>query len=495
MIGPPPGSSSAAAASSNPPPPSSYAAAARGDVAGGGDGDNGGWRRGGARSSARDVASAERGTAAVAGNDNDDGAVASAATLSGNRRSRAGFPLQRPRGAASSSRERHRHDDDAARRRDRIDPADDDDDDEGAPPAALRLDGPLPGSAQDAATRPKHQRRFSGERRGRRGKAKTDDEADSRGGGEVDATTRTAAERQFFQQLRKERGLELYPVEGDGNCLFRAIALQVYGDEHMHGEVRERILDFMEREEDHFRNFVVADEDTEEDDQDDDENGAYHDQRNKHKPNNHKRNPDDHHHVETFQQYIARKRQNGVHGNHPEIQAASELYNRTVQVYVPSRRTPAIEPINIFHHEYRNDTDPPIRLSYHDGNHYNAIVDPNLPTAGVGLGLPGLEPGLADRMQVEKAKGESERTAVEMEEERVRWAVENSEREAEREERERVREVMKESLGFVVGAGVSGVGSSFEDEEEYDEDVEVKEALRQSALAMDNVSCGITLFV
>eukprot|EP00569_Conticribra_weissflogii_P020162 CAMPEP_0171432182 /NCGR_PEP_ID=MMETSP0881-20121228/7731_1 /TAXON_ID=67004 /ORGANISM="Thalassiosira weissflogii, Strain CCMP1336" /LENGTH=413 /DNA_ID=CAMNT_0011952597 /DNA_START=136 /DNA_END=1373 /DNA_ORIENTATION=+ len=407
LIGPPPGSSSAAAASSNPPPPppsSSYVAAARGDVAG--DGDDGGWRRGGTRSSARDVASAS----AAGSGDDDDGAVASAATLSGNRRSRAGFPLRRPHGAATSSR--FADDADAsyceaaatARGRDGIDPAEDDgdDDDDGRPPAApLRLDGPLPGSAQDVATRPKHHRRFSGERhhRGQRANAKKDD--DARGEGD---------EGRFLRQLRKERGLELYPVEGDGNCLFRAISLQVYGDENMHGEARKRILDFMEREEDHFRNFVVADDDAEEDDDDDDDDGAYRVRGNKRNPDD-ERNPDDNNRGETFQQYIARKRQNGVHGNHPEIQAASELYNRTVQVYVPSRRTPVIEPINIFHHEYRNDSDPPIRLSYHDGNHYNAIVDPNLPTAGVGLGLPGLEPGLADRMQVEKAKGESERSA------------------------------------------------------------------------------------
>ena len=65
------------------------------------------------------------------------------------------------------------------------------------------------------------------------------------------------------------------------------------------------------------------------------------------------------------------------------------------------------DPINIFHAEYKT-TDTPIRLSYHDGNHYNAVVNPLIPTAGLGLGLPGLEPGLADRLQVEKAKEESE---------------------------------------------------------------------------------------
>jgi OTU domain-containing protein 5 len=31
-------------------------------------------------------------------------------------------------------------------------------------------------------------------------------------------------------------------------------------------------------------------------------------------------------------------------------------------------------------------------------------VDPLLPTAGLGLGLPGLQPGLADRSQMQRAR-------------------------------------------------------------------------------------------
>jgi len=48
-----------------------------------------------------------------------------------------------------------------------------------------------------------------------------------------------------------------------------------------------------------------------------------------------------------------------------------------------------------------------MRLSYHHGNHYNSVIDPKNPSVGVGLGLPGLKPGLADQMQLEKAMAES----------------------------------------------------------------------------------------
>ena len=168
-----------------------------------------------------------------------------------------------------------------------------------------------------------------------------------------------------FVQALKKKGLEIVEQAGDGNCLFRAISLQVYGDPNMHAEVRARCMDFMAVNEEHFGEFVTG---------------------------------------ETFKEYIARKRLDGVHGNNPEIQAISELYNRPVQVFTPDRGG---SPINIFHKEY-GTADIPIRLSYHDGNHYNAVIDPIRPTAGLGLGLPGLQPGLADKQQVATAVMESD---------------------------------------------------------------------------------------
>lgn len=47
------------------------------------------------------------------------------------------------------------------------------------------------------------------------------------------------------------------------------------------------------------------------------------------------------------------------------------------------------EPINIFHGNYDTDL-PPIRLSYHHGNHYNSLVDPRRLTIGAGLGFSSL---------------------------------------------------------------------------------------------------------
>ena len=51
----------------------------------------------------------------------------------------------------------------------------------------------------------------------------------------------------LFERQLKQHGLELVEINGDGNCLFRAIALQVYGDVESHLDVRKRCMDFMVR--------------------------------------------------------------------------------------------------------------------------------------------------------------------------------------------------------------------------------------------------------
>jgi len=175
----------------------------------------------------------------------------------------------------------------------------------------------------------------------------------------------------FAHELKSKRGYIIKKMAEDGNCLFRSVADQVYGDAEMHDTVRERCMNYMVAERDHYSQFVTEDFDT----------------------------------------YIARKRQDRCFGNHVEIQAMGELYNRPIEIFTLDS-TDSTNPLNIFHNQYSTDS-LPIRLSYHNGNHYNSVVDPNMPSVGVGLGLPNLQPGLADKMQMDQAMKESENVQME----------------------------------------------------------------------------------
>jgi OTU domain-containing protein 5 len=115
--------------------------------------------------------------------------------------------------------------------------------------------------------------------------------------------------------------------------------------------------------------------------------------------------------TEDFDKYIQRKRSDHIHGNHIEMQAMSELFNRPIEVFHYSS-----EPINIFqgcHQADKIKENYPIRLSYHRNVHYNSIVDPFKATIGVGLGLPAFKPGLAEKNLMDNAIHISEQTEIE----------------------------------------------------------------------------------
>ncbi|KAJ6830759.1 OTU domain-containing protein 5 isoform X2 [Iris pallida] len=164
-------------------------------------------------------------------------------------------------------------------------------------------------------------------------------------------------ERMFELEIRRIKGLDVKRMTEDGNCLFRAVADQVYGDPEAYDMARQMCIDYMERERDHFSQFIT----------------------------------------EGFTSYCKRKRRDKVYGNNVEIQSFCEMYNRPIHIYCYST-----EPINIFHGSYNTDT-PPIRLSYHHGNHYNSLVDPRRLTIGAGLGFSTLRGTNVDKDQVKAA--------------------------------------------------------------------------------------------
>uniref|UniRef100_A0A8C3UPI2 ubiquitinyl hydrolase 1 n=1 Tax=Catharus ustulatus TaxID=91951 RepID=A0A8C3UPI2_CATUS len=184
---------------------------------------------------------------------------------------------------------------------------------------------------------------------------------------EMDPATAEQQEHRFEKALREKKGFIIKRMKEDGACLFRAVADQVYGDQDMHEVVRKHCMDYLMKNADYFSNYVTED----------------------------------------FTTYINRKRKSTCHGNHIEMQAMAEMYNRPVEVYQYGT-----EPINTFHGIQHNE-DEPIRVSYHRNIHYNSVVNPNKATIGVGLGLPSFKPGLAEQSLMKSAIKTSEESWIE----------------------------------------------------------------------------------
>ncbi|XP_059488585.1 OTU domain-containing protein 5-A-like isoform X2 [Neocloeon triangulifer] len=178
-------------------------------------------------------------------------------------------------------------------------------------------------------------------------------------------TQYTEMERNFSKKLSK-KGLVVREMARDGACLFRAVADQVYGDQEMHEIVRKQCMDYLERNREHFSQYVTED----------------------------------------FDLYVVRKREASCHGNHIELQAVSEMFNRPVQVFCYDS-----DPLVIWH-GCSEASDDPIRLSYERGSHYNSLFDP---VKGLTRKpqLPVLHQGLKDAAMVADALAHSENFAIE----------------------------------------------------------------------------------
>ena len=96
-------------------------------------------------------------------------------------------------------------------------------------------------------------------------------------------------------------------IEGDGNCMFRAVSDQIYGNEEYHGIIREKCMEYLLIERDFFSQFV--------------EGGN-----------------------QEFDNYIKMKSKLGVWGDDIELQAISEIYNRPIEIYSGSNK-----PLKTFH--------------------------------------------------------------------------------------------------------------------------------------------------
>ena len=155
-----------------------------------------------------------------------------------------------------------------------------------------------------------------------------------------------SSDEKIFATSMNARKLRIKSMAGDGNCLFRAIADQVYGDSDEHPVVQ-KLLDYVMKDSNHFAAFF--DDENEEGDR-------------------------------SFSDYCQRLQQDGQWGGNMELAAACEVYGVQIIVHQsgtnanayclqPSREAPD-------HTESLDTGGGPgiaIHISYHGDCHYNSV--------------------------------------------------------------------------------------------------------------------------
>eukprot|EP01029_Cantina_marsupialis_P010168 TRINITY_DN2320_c0_g1_i1.p1 TRINITY_DN2320_c0_g1~~TRINITY_DN2320_c0_g1_i1.p1 ORF type:complete len:566 (-),score=122.94 TRINITY_DN2320_c0_g1_i1:199-1896(-) len=139
-----------------------------------------------------------------------------------------------------------------------------------------------------------------------------------------------------FEKRLVENDYVLYKVDGDGNCLFRAVSMHVHGSEDQHAELRQQVCDHMQEHAERFRHLAPADQ--------------------------------------SFEEYITRMCQLGSWGDDPEIRALEEILDRPIVILSSEKED--LTPVK-FHFAGDTpadwDSHPPIHVSYHGGSHYNCL--------------------------------------------------------------------------------------------------------------------------
>ena len=135
-----------------------------------------------------------------------------------------------------------------------------------------------------------------------------------------------------FQKKLKNRNYNLHVVPRDGNCLFSSISDQVYGTEKNNSIIREKCMDYIQKNSLFYSQFIEGGE-------------------------------------KQMNAYIERKRKAGIWADNLEIQALSEIYKRPIEIYVNTDK-----PIKSYSNIGSFKNRFPIKISYHGNNHYNSMV-------------------------------------------------------------------------------------------------------------------------
>lgn len=102
-----------------------------------------------------------------------------------------------------------------------------------------------------------------------------------------------SAARKRLQEVISQHGARVTPVEEDGNCQFRALSMTLYGTQQHHREIRAKVVERMRARRHLYAHFV-------------------------HEP---------------YSDYLERIAKDGEWGDSVTLQAASDIFDRKVQVF------------------------------------------------------------------------------------------------------------------------------------------------------------------
>jgi len=137
--------------------------------------------------------------------------------------------------------------------------------------------------------------------------------------------------RERLSQLLREHGVRERPVEGDGNCQFRALADQLYGSEDHHAAIREQVIDQLRAEPHRYKGFV--------------EGGNYDD-------------------------YVAEMARNGTWGDHVTLQAAADAMGARIHVLTDNLTEAFIQVL-----PQSQKTSKVLKISFWAEVHYNSLAE------------------------------------------------------------------------------------------------------------------------
>ena len=141
-----------------------------------------------------------------------------------------------------------------------------------------------------------------------------------------------------FRGRMRNLGLHVVEVQSDGNCLFRAVAHQLFLDEERHLELRQLCANHITQHRNRFSVFVSCD----------------------------------------FDEYLRRMLIPGTWGDDLEIRALEEIMDRLICIYSSESRE--LKPLNTnFDEQKLLKNVAPVILSYHGHNHYNSVFSEKQP--------------------------------------------------------------------------------------------------------------------